>query len=290
VLSLQLPAAFLILFDPVTHMARFLEVKGEPTRERQSLSLVLDGKHALSGTLALRPGPLRIALENRTDTRTLPGIWVAGGALHELLDARRPFLTAARLLSNQTFRDLYGTDTLDLRQRLKITSMTFLFTDLTGSTELYDRVGDLAAYELVRAHFRVLQEIITAEAGALVKTIGDAVMATFTAPERAMAAALRMREAIRSLREGGELLLKIGIHEGPCLAVMLNNSQDYFGRTVNVASRVQGLCQAGAIVATSQVVGGEAARDLLRARGLAPRARDHALRGVARKVALYEIT
>src|SRR5215207_7578550 len=55
----------------------------------------------------------------------------------------------------------------------------FLFTDLKGSTELYERVGDLVAFDRVRAHFRVLQEVVASEAGAVVKTIGDAVMATF---------------------------------------------------------------------------------------------------------------
>ena len=96
----------------------------------------------------------------------LPGVWIAGDALHELLGRRRPFLTAKRLLTNQTFRDLYRTDTLDVDQRLKITSLTFLFTDLKGSTELYERVGDLVAFDLVRAHFRVLHEIVAAEGGA----------------------------------------------------------------------------------------------------------------------------
>jgi class 3 adenylate cyclase len=286
VLSLQLPEAFLILFDPVTHTAQFLEVAGAPTRERQSLPMVLDGRHdAPTPTVRLRPGPLRIALENRTADRCLPGVWVAGEALHGLLGARRPFLTAARLLTNQTFRDLYGTDTLDLRQRLKITSLTFPFTDLTGSTELYDRIGDLAAYDLVQAHFRALGEIVAAQGGAMVKTIGDAVMATFPSPDRAVAAALGMREAVRALGEG--LDLKIGIHEGPCLAVMLNNAQDYFGQTVNLAARVQGLCPAGAILATAKVV--EAAAALLRGRGVEPRGRDHALRGIARRVAVYEL-
>ena len=102
-------------------------------------------------------------------------------------------------LTNQVFRDIYGTDTIDLNQRLKITSLTFLFTDLKGSTELYERVGDIVAFDLVRAHFEVLNEIVAAEAGAVVKTIGDAVMATFATPDRAIAAALRMREAMRDL-------------------------------------------------------------------------------------------
>src|SRR6185503_14888620 len=183
---------------------------------------------------------------------------IAGDTLHDLLGQRRPFLTAKRLLTNQTFRDIYRTDTLDLDQRLKITSLTFLFTDLRGSTELYNRVGDLVAFDLVRAHFRVLTEIVASEAGAVVKTIGDAVMATFPTPDRAMAAALRMRQAMRAFNaEHGreDLLLKIGIHEGPCLAVVLNERQDYFGQTVNIAARVQGLATARSIFATGQVVG-----------------------------------
>ena len=113
-------------------------------------------------TIELRPGPLRLTLENRTDVRVLPAVWIAGDTLHELLGRRKPFLTAKRLLTNQTFRDIYRTDTLDVDQRLKITSLTFLFTDLKGSTELYERVGDLAAFDLVRAHFRVLHEIVAA--------------------------------------------------------------------------------------------------------------------------------
>jgi class 3 adenylate cyclase len=100
------------------------------------------------------------------------------------------------------------------------------------------------AFDLVRAHFQVLNEIVAAEAGAIVKPSGDAVMATFSTPDRAVAAALRMRKAMHNLndgRNGHDLLLKIGIHEGPCLAVVLDNRQDYFGRTVNIAARVQGL-------------------------------------------------
>ena len=133
--------------------------------------------------MEMRPGPLRLSLENRTDgARAAVGLWIANDAMHHFMGQRRPFLTAKRLLTNQTFRDIYRTDTLDVDQRLKITSLTFLFTDLKGSTELYERVGDLAAFDLVREHFRVLHEIVAAEGGAVVKTIGDAVMATFPTP------------------------------------------------------------------------------------------------------------
>jgi class 3 adenylate cyclase len=292
-LSLMLPTEFVIVFEPVTHAAQFIDVKGEQSHERQSLSLVYNKLRAPTGTLEMRPGPLRLSMENRTDVRVLPSIWIAGDKLHHLLGRRKPFLTAKRLLTNQTFRDIYRTDTLDVDQRLKITSLTFLFTDLKGSTELYERVGDLVAFDLVRAHFRVLNEIVAAEAGAVVKTIGDAVMATFLTPDRAMAAALRMRDAMLRLnteRGREDLLLKIGIHEGPCLAVMLNDRQDYFGQTVNIASRVQGLAQSRSIFATAQVVGHPQTSSLLHQSGLNPVPQQRTLRGVASEFAVYEIS
>jgi len=291
-LSLQLPQEFVIILDPVTHTSRFLDVKGEPTRERQSISLIFDRLRAPTETVELRPGPLRLSLENHTESRVLPGLWVANDQLHALLARRKPFLTAKRLLTNQVFRDIYGTDTIDVDQRLKITSLTFLFTDLRGSTELYERVGDLAAFDLVREHFQVLNEIVASEAGAVVKTIGDAVMATFPSPDRALAAALRMREAMGRLNDGHnghDLLLKIGIHEGPCLAVVLNDRQDYFGTTVNIASRVQGLADSRSILATGPVVKHPQASSLLATSGLSPVAQQRALRGITEELAVYEI-
>jgi class 3 adenylate cyclase len=292
VLSLQLPAELVIVFDPVTHRGHFIEVKGEPTRERQHVSMIFHKVRSPTGTEGLRPGPLRLSLENRTDTRVLPAVWIADDRLHQLTLRRKQFLTAGRLLSNQTFRDLYRTDTLNVDQRLKITSLTFLFTDLKGSTDLYERVGDLNAFNLVRSHFRVLLDIVAAEGGAVVKTMGDAVMATFPIPDGAVSAALRMRQAMcdfNATHGREDLLLKIGIHEGPCLAVLLNDRQDYFGQTVNVASRVQGMADANAIIATEAVVQDARAARLLEQNCLQPTARHAALRGIAREVMVYDI-
>ncbi|MCX7314676.1 MAG: adenylate/guanylate cyclase domain-containing protein [Alphaproteobacteria bacterium] len=287
-LSLTLPADFVILFEPVTHFAHFIDVKGEPTKERQNLALIFNKSHAATVTTEMRPGPLRITMENKSDVRALPTVWIAAHHLHDLLGKRRPFLTAKRLLTNQTFRDVYRTDTLDVDQGLKITSLTFLFTDLKGSTSLYDRVGDIAAYDIVREHFRVLGHIVATEAGAVVKTIGDAVMATFPTPDRALAAAFRMRDTIKGIRDG-DLLIKIGIHEGPCLAVTLNDRLDYFGQTVNVASRVQSLADAKAIFATKPVVENPRVAEMLAAAGLVPTEQLSALRGVADKMPVFQI-
>lgn len=292
VMSLHLPSEFVIVFEPVTHAAQFIDVQGEPTKERQHLSLIYNRQHTPTGTITLQPGPLRLSLENQTEVRVLPSVFVAAEGLHHLIGKRKPFLTAKRILTNQTFRDVYKADNLNIDQRLKITSLTFLFTDLKGSTALYERVGDLAAFDLVRAHFHALLEIIASEAGAVVKTIGDAVMATFTRPEQALAAGLRMRAAMERLNEERgtkDLVVKIGIHEGPCLAVMLNERQDYFGQTVNIAARVQGLSTSQAIHVTSPVISAQAVEAILRKAEITPIQKHAALRGIADKIVVYEI-
>src|SRR3954468_4208288 len=120
ILSLQLPKGTLIVFDPVTHTAQFLDVSGQEASERQNLSVIFNKVQVPVDTVALRPGSLRLALENRTDGRVLPAVWVANQALDDILKRRKPILTAKRLLTNQTFRDIYRTDTLAIGQRLKI--------------------------------------------------------------------------------------------------------------------------------------------------------------------------
>jgi class 3 adenylate cyclase len=240
----------------------------------------------------MRPGPLRLSIDNQAGVRALPTVFIAADRLHHLLGNRRPFLTAKRMLSNQTFRDVFKADNLNADQRLKITSLTFLFTDLKGSTALYERVGDLTAFDLVRAHFSALLEIIAAEKGAVVKTIGDAVMATFIRPEHALVAGLKMRAAMDRLnveRGSNDLVVKIGIHEGPCLAVMLNERQDYFGQTVNIAARVQSLSTSQEIHITAPVNDAPEVATILEKEAIKPIQKQAALRGIADKMVVYEI-
>ena len=292
VMSLQLPPQFIIVFEPVTHSAQFIDVQGEPTKERQQLSLMYNKVKAPVGTMTLRPGPLRLSLDNQAGVRVLPTVFIAAEGLHHLIGRRKPFLTAKRMLSNQTFRDVFKADNLNIDQRLKITSLTFLFTDLKGSTALYERVGDLAAFDLVRAHFHALLDIISSEKGAVVKTIGDAVMATFIRPEHAVVAGLRIRAAMERLnveRGKDDLIVKIGIHEGPCLAVMLNERQDYFGQTVNIAARVQSLSTAQEMHVTGPVIDAPGVAMILQKQAITPIQKQAALRGIADKVVVYEL-
>jgi class 3 adenylate cyclase len=120
--------------------------------------------------------------------------------------------------------------------------MTLLFTDLLGSTRIYREIGDAPAFGCVMNHFDVLRDAVSAQQGAVVKTIGDSVMAVFPRPALALKALAAAQDSLASPPAGSRaLLLKGGIHYGPCIAVTLNDRLDYFGSSVNLAARLAGL-------------------------------------------------
>jgi class 3 adenylate cyclase len=163
---------------------------------------------------------------------------------------------AADVTSLQSFRQLFPGEAVAAGERIEVRKLAFLFTDLKDSTALYERVGDGPAYGAVSEHFRILEEAIAAEAGGVVKTIGDAVMAVFPDAGHATRAALRIQRDIaawNAKRPGGPLLVKAGLTEGPCVAVNANHVLDYFGTTVNVAARVQALSVGGDLVLPTEI-------------------------------------
>jgi class 3 adenylate cyclase len=164
-------------------------------------------------------------------------------------------LTGDRLTALQDFRDLFSDQVLRPGDEVGIERVAILFSDLRGSTALYERLGDAAAYQRVREHFGYLAGLVRQHEGAVVKTIGDAVMAVFADPARAVAAALAMQAHIDELNTASTapLVLKLGLHAGACIAVTLNDRLDYFGRTVNLAARLQGTSRGGDIVLSKEV-------------------------------------
>ena len=164
--------------------------------------------------------------------------------------------TADRVATYQAFRDLFSDQVLRPGDEVAVQRVALMFTDLRGSTALYEKVGDAAAYGLVREHFAFLARIVREHDGAIVKTIGDAIMAAFHDPADALRAALAAQRTVADFnrdRETGEVALKIGLHAGPCIAVTLNGRLDYFGGTVNLAARLQGQSRAGDIVLSPAV-------------------------------------
>ncbi len=156
-------------------------------------------------------------------------------------------VTGAAVVAFPEFLDLFATEAPATGVDLSIGAITILFSDLTGTTALYERLGDARAFALVQEHFSDTSALIAEHGGALVKTMGDAVMASFSSPGDALRAGLAMIGSVQQLaaRAGlppEEVALKVGVHHGPCLAVRANDRLDFFGTTVNIASRLQ--CQA----------------------------------------------
>ena len=151
-------------------------------------------------------------------------------------------LNGSVVISMQAFRELCPEQLLRPGDEVAIDHVTIIFTDLKGSTSLYKRVGDTTAYGLVRDHFEFLAEKIRRHHGALIKTMGDAVMAVFSDPRNAMDAAVEIQQEVTALKSGSaedDLTLKLGMHRGPCIAITTSGFLDYFGTTVNLAARLQ---------------------------------------------------
>ena len=178
----------------------------------------------------------------------------------------RSYLSGSRLLATQTFRDLFRSEVIRAVEGISVRDLTLLFTDLKGSTDLYDRIGDLNALSLVQQHFERLRDITVRHGGAIIKTIGDAVMAAFVEPADAVRAALAMLQEMETFNRrlpSREVILKIGIHRGAAIAVTLNERLDYFGQTVNIAARVQSLSDAKEICLTGEVLSAPGVKDIL---------------------------
>jgi adenylate cyclase len=214
------------------------------------LDVTVEDDVAAPPSADLAAGQVTVTIRNHTARRQLVRIEETAWSAH--------FASAALVTSLQDFRDLFSTEVLAPGLGLGVRNLTFLFTDVKGSTSFYQQSGDAPAFARVRDHFAVLTEAIEINEGALVKTIGDAVMAVFSAAPCAIAAALAMHEGMRALNERDPRVLplqvKIGLHAGPCIAVTANGVLDYFGTTVNTAARVQGLADAGEVLVTRAVL------------------------------------
>lgn len=164
--------------------------------------------------------------------------------------------TAHLLSTLPRFRRQFAGELLRPGVTLSVARVALLFTDLTNSTALYTALGDAKAFHVVQDHFDLLRGIVEEHEGTIVKTIGDAVMAAFARERAAIAAAVQMHEAFTGFRkqaaDASGNQLKIGVYAGPCYVVTANGILDYFGQSVNLAARLQGVAHGGEIVLTEK--------------------------------------
>ncbi len=233
--------------------------------------------------LRLRPsaeGPSEIALESSLSREQGEVSFRPGGVRLILQAGQEPVLArleregwkekgakASLVTMLQEFRDLFSSEVLSPGVEIAVKNVAILFSDLKGSTALYERIGDATAYALVRDHFDYLFEIVRRRRGAVVKTIGDAVMAVFPSGADALEAALETQERVGELNARlapkPAVVIKLGVHQGPAIAINAGGLLDYFGTVVNVSARVQNESQGGDVVTTEALVSEAAALEAL---------------------------
>ena len=196
---------------------------------------------------ALRVGEeFSLALKNDTDAEQL--------LILERLEWSDQATTAAEVTALQMFRDLFATEALRPGEQISVGTLTVLFTDLRNSTQLYREIGDATAFGRVMSHFDVVKKAIAEHDGAVVKTIGDAVMAVFRSSVDGLLAMLEVQSMLAVPADGSRpLQLKAGLNTGPCIAVTLNDRLDYFGSTVNMAARLEGLSSGSDVIISRSV-------------------------------------
>jgi len=180
-------------------------------------------------------------------------------------DALRPGF----LLSFQEFRDLFSEDYIGADVKLAVGEQTLLFTDVVGSTAFYASRGDPAAFVEIKRHFDEVFTIVANNRGAVVKTIGDAVMATFVNPVDALRASQQIHQAFHPQRTDTPIRLRISLNTGPCIAVRLNANADFFGGTVNIAAKLQALAEAYQIAMSEMTYRAPGVAELLAEQGAA---------------------
>jgi adenylate cyclase len=187
-----------------------------------------------------------LTLQNDTDAEQL--------VILERLEWSDQATTAAEVTALQMFRDLFAAEALRPGEQISVGTLTVLFTDLRNSTQLYREIGDATAFGRVMTHFDVVKKSIAEHDGAIVKTIGDAVMAVFRCAADGVLAMLEVQRALAEPADGSSpLQLKAGLNTGPCIAVTLNDRLDYFGSTVNMAARLECLSSGSDVIISRSV-------------------------------------
>jgi len=234
-LEYRLSVGNYFLVNKANRVAVNFPVEGEDGGQ-QDFQYVFDKDSPPIVAQPLKPGRLRLKVKNAS---TAPADFLFARA------ADPQWIDAALATTLQEFRDFFSKEMLSPQETFSIRSLAVLFTDIKGSTEMYERLGDSKAFYLVKEHFKIMEEVVREQDGGIVKTIGDAVMAVFSRSDKAVAAAREMIERFDAFNEENrtrnQIVIKVGVHAGPCIAVTLNERIDYFGTTVNTAARIQGL-------------------------------------------------
>ncbi len=248
-LSTQASRTLTLPLEEGRYRLRVLELPGE-----QLVTVSVDGAKSATVQVSQRLPVEELKLATQSSLRLENATGAEQLFILERLAWNDQAATAAEITTLQIFRDLFSSEALRPGEQISVGTLTILFTDLRDSTRLYREIGDATAFGRVMNHFDVLRKAIAEADGALVKTIGDAVMGVFRNSASALSAILTAQQILASPSAGTfPLTLKAGMHTGPCIAVTLNGRLDYFGSTVNMAARLESLSTGNDVIISRAV-------------------------------------
>jgi adenylate cyclase len=147
------------------------------------------GPHSLMrGDSVAVPSGSHLVLRNQTEGPILAAI--------EDLAWTSEATSAAQVTTMQEFRELFSSEMLAPQQQLAVSQIAFLFSDLKGSTQLYEGIGDAAAYSRVNRHFDFIRQTVSHGGGSIIKTMGDGVMCAFHRLDDALATAIELQAQV----------------------------------------------------------------------------------------------
>ncbi|MCZ8155676.1 MAG: DUF5939 domain-containing protein [Leptospira sp.] len=279
--------------DLFHHVDFLIQVKEDSKNDTNEIKAIFENDQLTVNQYEIKPGNYKFEIINKSNLKIPFSVYQLD---EDFLTSKfniefDPYLTAKSLLNNKTFRDIFKGEDIVGASGLSIKDVTLLFTDLKGSTSLYERIGDLKAFSLVQQHFDEVAQVIVRNSGVLIKTIGDAIMASFLNPYDAMKASIEMLEAIENFNQrqhNKEIILKIGIHSGSSIAVTLNERIDYFGQIVNIAARVQGVAEGEEICFTREIFNFPNVDELVQNGKL--EMEEHLLKGLSKEIPIYKFS
>lgn len=307
-MSGPIPAGRYRMHCPVSMTDNFLVVERDasPTDTPLEVPYRISEMVVTSGsdprrTLRVEHG--RVHFDIFPDTRSFFVLWIQEDIEEDELmflplEERSPYTPATALLLHPSFALFRDQLVPGGGAALEVAEAYLVFTDIVGSTDLYDHLGDGDALGIVHIYFEVLFKAFAAR-GRIVKTIGDAVMASFPTGEAAVRAAAEGLRAVNARCTnpvtGRPLQIRVGVHRGSAIVVPVNGVNDYFGQTVNIAARVQGEAQPSQVLISGAVLDGVGAREAFKELAEAPDFVDSAVqtfqpRGVTRALSVRGLT
>jgi class 3 adenylate cyclase len=255
-LELDLPEGWYRLRGPQLPWNVDFPVRGTATLQRWEIDLA-SWPPPTGPKGGLRPGGQILILNNGHDREIVVRV--------ERTASRGDALTAARAASLALFREFFPGEILAPGLLATISTTTLLVTalDLVQADALYRKLGDAGAFGVIHEHFQRLGEAIRHGGGAVVKTQGEGLLATFTDVTAAVSTALELPAHLARGESTRDLRLRVGIHRGPILAATLNDQLDYFGTTARQVSSTLQHARGGELIMTQAVASDPGVAELL---------------------------